>query len=51
MPIFNYFNYTLKEHVFGVPIVAQWLMNLSRNQEVSGSIAGLSQWVKNLALL
>ena len=34
-----------------VPIVAQWLTNPTRNQEVVGSIPGLSQWVKDLALL
>ena len=27
----------------GVPIVAQWLMNPSRNHEDSGSIPGLAQ--------
>ena len=31
----------------GVPIVAQWL----RNREVSGSIPGLAQWVKDPVLL
>ena len=34
----------------GVPVVAQWLTNLTKNHEVSGLIPGLAQWVKDLAL-
>ena len=29
----------------GVPVVAQWLMHLTRNHEVSASIPGLAHWV------
>ena len=35
----------------GVPVVVQWLTNLTRNHEVVGSILDLAQWVKDLALL
>ena len=34
----------------GVPIVAQWLTNLTRNHEVVGLIPGRALWVKDLAL-
>ena len=40
-----------KECHIGVPVVAQWLTNLTRNHEVAGLIPGLAQWVKDPVLL
>ena len=37
-------------YVFEVPVMAQWLTNLTRNHEVAGSIPGLVQWVRHLVL-
>ena len=30
--------------------MAQWLLDPTRNQEVVGSIPGITQWVKDLVL-
>ena len=40
----------LIQEVWGVPIVVQWLTNLTKNHEVAGSIPGLAQWSNDLAL-
>ena len=32
--------------MLGVPVVAQWLTNPTRNHEVAGSVPALVQWVK-----
>ena len=42
--------YNQKQKV-GVPVVAQWLTNPTRNHEVAGSVPVLAQWVNDLALL
>ena len=39
-----------KMGVPGVPVVAQWLTNPTRNHEVAGSVPALAQRVDDLAL-
>ena len=34
----------------GVPVMAQWLTNPTRNHEVAGSVPALAQWVNDPAL-
>ena len=43
-------NFPLKINFTGVPGMAQWLTNPTRNREVVGSVPALAQWVNNLAL-
>ena len=42
--------FTLENTQHGVLDLAQWLMNLTRNHDVTGLIPALAQWVKDPAL-
>ena len=40
----------IKRTTTGVPVVAQWLTNPTRNHEVAGLVPVLAQWVNDPAL-
>ena len=40
----------INKFIQGVPDVAQWLTNPTRNHEVAGSVPDLAQWVNDPAL-
>ena len=49
--IFLHFTVLLRKVVLGIPFVAQQLTNPTRIHEDEGSVPGIAQWVKDLALL
>ena len=48
VPMQGWFMKTKSFH--GAPVMVPWLTNPTRNHEVAGSIPGLAQWVKDLAV-
>ena len=40
----------ITKYFSGVPVVAQWLTNPTRNHEVAGSVPALAQWVNDPVL-
>ena len=48
--VISYQVYIKKEVFQEISVVAQWLTNLTRNHEVTGSIPGCAQWVNDPAL-
>ena len=49
--VYHNITFENKNGKLGVPVVAQWLRNPTRNHEVVGSVPALAQWVKDPALL
>ena len=41
-----HFSFSLEVVKYGVPVVARWVTNLTRNHEVSSLIPGLAQWLR-----
>ena len=46
----NCFSFDINKYHFGVPVVAQWVKNLTSIHEDAHSVPGLAQWVKDLEL-